>query len=62
MIIESPTIEDLHRSINPTVNFNKDITLLVGINGCGKTSILNVIDWRSKKQPHQLCKALAFVQ
>ncbi|WP_123633079.1 AAA family ATPase [Pseudomonas viridiflava] len=44
MIIESPTIEDLHRSINPTVNFNKDITLLVGINGCGKTSILNVID------------------
>ncbi|VVP22384.1 hypothetical protein PS865_03933 [Pseudomonas fluorescens] len=48
MIIESLTIEDLHKSINLTVNFNKDITLLVGINGCGKTSILNVIDWLLK--------------
>lgn len=48
MIIESISIKDLHRSITIDLNFNKDITLLVGINGCGKTSILSVIDWLLK--------------
>lgn len=48
MIIETLSIVDLHKSINLDVKFNKDITLLVGINGCGKTSILNTIDWMLK--------------
>jgi energy-coupling factor transporter ATP-binding protein EcfA2 len=30
------------------VDFNKDITLLVGINGSGKTTVLKVIDWLLK--------------
>lgn len=48
MIIETLSIVGLHKSINLDVNFHKDITLLVGINGCGKTSILNTIDWMLK--------------
>lgn len=48
MIIETLSIVDLHKSINLDVKFHKDITLLVGINGCGKTSILNTIDWMLK--------------
>jgi hypothetical protein len=38
-------IKGLHGSLDKTIDFNKDLNLLVGINGSGKTSVLNTIDW-----------------
>lgn len=45
MHLRSLQIENLHGTLNLSVDFNEDVTLLVGINGSGKTSVLNVIDW-----------------
>ena len=45
MILQEIEINDLYGSMNLKMRFNSDITMLVGINGCGKTSILTVIDW-----------------
>ncbi len=45
MRLKSLSIRGLHRTLSLDVLFNEDFTLLVGINGCGKTSVLNVIDW-----------------
>jgi predicted ATPase len=45
MLLKSLKIERLYGTLDMNVQFKKDVTLLVGINGCGKTSVLNVIDW-----------------
>ena len=37
------------------IEFNSDLTLLVGINGSGKTSILNIINWVIKPSIAHLC-------
>lgn len=38
-------IKNLYGSMNKHIDFKEELNLLVGINGSGKTSILNVIDW-----------------
>lgn len=43
MIISNLKVNGLYGNYNYSVNFNKDITLLYGTNGCGKTTILNII-------------------
>lgn len=43
MIISNLEVIGLYGNYNYSVNFNKDITLLYGTNGCGKTTILNII-------------------
>jgi predicted ATP-dependent endonuclease of OLD family len=48
MLLKSLSIRGLHQTLSLNVEFNPDITLLVGINGSGKTSVLNVIDWLLK--------------
>lgn len=48
MKIKSISVRNLHGVINQEVRFNEDLTILVGINGCGKTSILNALDWMLK--------------
>ncbi len=45
MNITKLTIKNLYGYINKEIIFNDDINLLVGINGSGKTSVLNVINW-----------------
>lgn len=45
MYIESIQIKGLYGHFNKTVKFKKDCTLLVGINGSGKTTILKIIYW-----------------
>lgn len=45
----------LHGYINKEIKFNDDLTLLVGINGSGKTSILNLINWILKPSISNLC-------
>lgn len=57
MLLKSLSIVGLHGALNLNVQFNDDITLLVGINGSGKTSVLNVIDWLLKPDLRRLALA-----
>jgi predicted ATP-dependent endonuclease of OLD family len=45
MHLKRVRIKGLYGSLNKDVSFHPDLSLLVGINGSGKTSVLNVIDW-----------------
>ncbi len=45
MRLVSLSTENLFGTLNLDLNFFDDLNLLVGINGSGKTSALNVIDW-----------------
>jgi predicted ATPase len=55
MKIKNLKVEKLYGYIDKDINFNEDLSLLVGINGSGKTSILNLINWLiSPSLPH-LC-------
>lgn len=45
MKIKGITILRLYGKINYDLNFNDDITFLYGDNGCGKTTILNIITY-----------------
>ena len=57
MQLLSVSIVGLHGALSLEVQFKEDITLLVGINGSGKTSVLNVIDWLLKPDMKQLAVA-----
>lgn len=53
MKINKLKIEKLHGYIDKDISFKNEMSLLVGINGSGKTSILNVINWLlSPSLPH----------
>lgn len=43
MKIKRLIVEELYGHINYDINFNNDITFLYGDNGCGKTTILNIV-------------------
>lgn len=55
MHIETLIIKGLYGYIDKKIEFNNDLTLLVGINGSGKTSILNIINWIIKPSIPHLC-------
>lgn len=55
MIINKLEIKGLYEYINKEIDFYKDLTLLVGINGSGKTSILNIINWMLRPSIPHLC-------
>lgn len=44
MHLKSLSIRNLHGALSLDVDFRKDVTLLVGINGSGKTSVLTCIE------------------
>lgn len=44
MYIKSMTIKKLHKVYNYDLKFNKDITILYGENGSGKTTILSILE------------------
>ncbi|MFT7031506.1 MAG: DNA repair exonuclease SbcCD ATPase subunit, partial [Marinoscillum sp.] len=48
-------IEKLYGYIDKKIDFNDDLTLLVGINGSGKTSILNILNWIISPSLPNLC-------
>ena len=60
MKLQQLITNQLHETINLNIIFKEDITLLVGINGCGKTSALNVIDWLLKPDLKRLAITLFF--
>lgn len=55
MNINSIDIRGLHGYLNKKIIFNSDLTILVGINGSGKTSVLNIINWMTKPAISELC-------
>lgn len=55
MQINKLVVKGLYGYIDKEIDFNNDITLLVGINGSGKTSILNIINWIIKPSIPNLC-------
>jgi predicted ATP-dependent endonuclease of OLD family len=56
MVLEEMIIENLYGFMNKTVKFNDGISILVGINGSGKTSVLNLINWMLKPSFPDLCQ------
>lgn len=48
MRIRKVSIREMYGYMSMDVEFNEEITLLIGINGSGKTTVLNVIDWLLK--------------
>ena len=55
MHIEKLKIEKLYGYIDKEITFNSDLTILVGINGSGKTSILNIVNWILSPSLPNLC-------
>ncbi|MEP4533486.1 MAG: AAA family ATPase [Cyclobacteriaceae bacterium] len=55
MIINRIKIENLYGYLSKDIEFNNDINLLVGINGSGKTSVLNAINWMIVPSIGNLC-------
>ncbi|NHZ85979.1 MAG: hypothetical protein GWP19_08870, partial [Planctomycetia bacterium] len=55
MQIDNVKIEKLYGYIDKEISFNKDMTILVGINGSGKTSILNILNWIISPSLPNLC-------
>ena len=53
--IQKVIIKNLYGYLNKKIEFNDDINLLVGINGSGKTSVLNVINWMLVPSFSNLC-------
>ena len=43
MLLKKIKIKKLHENFDYNLKFNKDINLLYGLNGTGKTTILNII-------------------
>jgi predicted ATPase len=48
-------IKNLYGYLNKEIEFNEDINLLVGINGSGKTSVLNALNWLLVPSFQNLC-------
>lgn len=48
-------IKNLYGYLNKEIEFNNDINLLVGINGSGKTSVLNALNWLLVPSFQNLC-------
>jgi predicted ATP-binding protein involved in virulence len=55
MLIRRIIIKKLYGYIDKDIFFNETINLLVGINGSGKTSVLNLINWLLKPSLANLC-------
>ena len=45
MIIQTATFKNLHGHLSPDLKFLPDVNILIGVNGSGKTSVLNAISW-----------------
>ena len=55
MHLKKLEMRNLYGTLDKVVNFNQDLNLLVGINGSGKTSVLNIIDWLLSPNLQKMC-------
>ncbi len=55
MNIQEIKIKKLYGFLNKEIKFKTNISILVGINGSGKTSVLNLINWLLKPDFSELC-------
>lgn len=55
MKLQKLEIKKLYGFMDKSITFNEQLNLLVGINGSGKTSILNVISWIMQPAFNELC-------
>src|SRR6266404_872699 len=53
--IHKLSIKGLYGYLDKNIDFESDINLLVGINGSGKTSVLNIISWLLQPAIPRLC-------
>ena len=45
MIIRTASFKNLHGHLNPKLSFRPGVNILIGVNGSGKTSVLNAMAW-----------------
>ena len=45
MIIRTASFKSLHGHLNPEISFKPGVNILIGVNGSGKTSVLNAMAW-----------------
>ena len=45
MILRTASFKKLHGHLNPELSFRPGVNIMIGVNGSGKTSILNAIAW-----------------
>lgn len=55
MKIKEIKIRKLYGFVDKDIKFKNKISILVGINGSGKTSVLNLINWLLKPNIGELC-------
>jgi predicted ATP-dependent endonuclease of OLD family len=53
--IDRLEVTKLHGLFDRQISFKQGVNLLVGINGSGKTSVLNMVDWLLKPSLNHLC-------
>ncbi|TXF77666.1 AAA family ATPase [Chryseobacterium sp.] len=56
MKIKEIKIRKLYGFMDKDIEFKNNISILVGINGSGKTSVLNLINWLLKPNIGELCQ------
>src|SRR5436190_14184054 len=55
MTLRHLSLRRLHGYMNKEIDFRSDINLIVGINGSGKTSVLNAVSWLLQPSIPDLC-------
>ena len=45
MIIKTAAFKNLHGHLNPKLDFNAGVNIIIGVNGSGKTAVLNSMAW-----------------